>query len=130
MKKRSKVPLIAISEEMKAWSAALESEVRRWPVVRTQPMFGLTALYRGKKIFAILPRTRGMGSPNSLAFKFEQSTPAILARLQKEPRISTTIMRARRWFVFELQSARDLRAALSWLEAAYQAAVGHARRKA
>jgi hypothetical protein len=119
---RSKPRLIAVSEEMKAWAAALEAEVIGWPRVSTRPMFGFTALYRGKKIFAILPRTRGMGSPSSLAFKLENAAPRILAKLRGERRISTTIMQASRWFVFELSSDADLTEALRWLCRAYEAA--------
>ena len=107
---------------MKAWSAVL-AEACGWPRVSIRPMFGFTALYRGKKIFAMLPRTRGMGSPNSLAFKLENAAPRILAKLRREARISTTIMRASRWFVFELASDEDLTEALRWLNQAYEAAV-------
>jgi hypothetical protein len=119
---RSKPRLIAISEEMKAWAAALEAEVTGWPRLSTRPMFGFTALYRGKHIFAILPRTRGMGSANSLAFKLENAGPRLQRRLREESRISTTVMRASRWFVFELACDSDLNDALEWLSRAYEAA--------
>lgn len=85
-------------------------------------MFGFTSWYRGKRIFAVLPRTRGMGSPNSLAFKLEKAGPRILARLQAEKRISTPVMQATRWFVLELSSDRDLKIALDWIGRAYEAA--------
>ena len=85
-------------------------------------MFGFTALYRGKRIFAILPRTRGMGSASSLAFKLENAGPRRLAQLQADKRLSTTVMLATRWFVFELTSNRDLNDALDWLGRAYDAA--------
>ena len=122
MTPRSKPRLIAISEEMKAWAAALEAEVTGWPRLSTRPMFGFTALYRGKHIFAILPRTRGMGSANSLAFKLENAGPRVLHQLRGESRISTTVMRASRWFVFELACDSDLNDALEWLSRAYEAA--------
>jgi hypothetical protein len=120
--KRSRPRLPPVSEEMKAWSAALEAELADWPRVSARPMFGLKALYRGKRIFAVLPRTRAMGSANSLAFKLEAATPRVLARLRKDSRIQTTMMQARRWFVFELSSDRDLKDALVWLGRAYEAA--------
>jgi len=85
-------------------------------------MFGFTALQRGKRIFAILPRTRGMGSPSSLAFKLENAGPRLLRRLREEPHISTTVMRASRWFVFELAAGLDLNEALDWRSRAYEAA--------
>lgn len=107
---------------MKAWAAALESELLSWPQVRAKAMFGFTALYRGKRIFAVLPRTRGMGSASSLAFKLEKPGPRVLARLKKDARIASTIMQASRWFVFEMESDRDLNDGLAWLGRAYEAA--------
>jgi hypothetical protein len=107
---------------MKAWSAALGAEIAGWPSVSSRPMFGFTALYRGERIFAILPRTRGMETPNSLAFKLEEAGPRVLARLHGESRIQTTAMRASQWFVFELSSDGDLKDALGWLGRAYEAA--------
>jgi hypothetical protein len=117
---RPKLP--PVSEEMKAWSAALKAELADWPSVTGRPMFGFVAQYRGKRIFAVLPRTRAMGTPNSLAFKLEDAGPRVLARLRKDTRIQTTMMQAKRWFVFELSSDRDLKDALNWLGRAYEAA--------
>ena len=119
---RSRPKLPAISEEMKAWSAALAAEVTTWPEVTTRPMFGFTALYRRDKIFAALPRTRGMESPNALAFKLESAAPKILTRAQRDPRIQTTNMQKTRWWVYELASDADLRPALEWLDQSYKAA--------
>jgi hypothetical protein len=119
-KPRPKLP--AVSEQMKAWSAALAAEVESWPMVTTRPMFGFTALYRGKRIFAVLPRTRGMGSPDSLAFKLASPSPRTLTRLQNETRVRSTVMHKSRWFTFELSSDRDLRDALDWLGRAYETA--------
>lgn len=85
-------------------------------------MFGLAAVYRGERIFAVLPRSRAMGMPNSVGFKLEAAGPRVLARLGKDPRIHTTIMRAKRWFLFELTSDRDLTVAMDWLGQAYGAA--------
>ena len=107
---------------MKAWSAALEAELIEWPRVSGRAMFGFNAIYRGKCIFAVLPRTRGVGSSNSLAFKLEGAGPRVLARLIKDPRVKSTMMQARRWFAFELSSDRDLKDALDWLGRAYEAA--------
>lgn len=85
-------------------------------------MFGLVGLYRAGQIFAALPRTRCLGSANSLAFKLENAGVRILANLQRDPRIQTTIMKARRWYLFDLSSAADLHDALEWLHQAYKAA--------
>ena len=108
-----------VSEQMKAWSAALASEIGGWPQVASRAFFGLTALYRKDKIFAVLPRTRGMGTANSFGFKFE-SAPRNL--LEKDFRIGSTRMQKARWFTFELSSAVDLHEGLEWLSRAYQAA--------
>lgn len=116
---RPRMPHIA--EQMKAWSAALEAELGDWPLVTRKPMFGLIALYRGKHIFAILPRTRALGSATALAFKLEKGTPRILAAIEREPRIQTTIMKARKWYLFEMSADSDLREALAWLRRAYEA---------
>jgi hypothetical protein len=122
-RKPSRPNLPKVSEEMKAWSAALVAEVAGWPQVTERAFFGFTALYRGDdRIFALLPRTRAMGTPNSLAFKLEQPPTGILKRLQQDPRIGSTEMRKARWFTFELTVATDLRDALDWLGEAYEAA--------
>lgn len=114
--------LPVVSGEMKAWSAALGAEATGWPQVSMRSFFGLNALYRKEKIFALLPRTRAMGSPNTLAFKFETLPPKTRSRLEDDPRVGTTEMRAARWQTFELSSASDLHDALDWLAQAYEAA--------
>lgn len=111
-----------VSEEMKAWSSALACEIGEWPRVTFRPMFGLMAVYRRKRIFAVLPRSRAMGTSNSVAFKLEDAGPSVLARLRADSRIQTMMMRAKRWFVLELSSDRDLNDALDWLGRAYEAA--------
>lgn len=107
---------------MKAWSAALAGEVAGWPQVATRFFFGLTAVYRGDRIFALLPRTRGMDTANSLGFKVEDPTPTVRARIEKDPRIGSTRMQEARWFTFALSSDADLHDALDWLNRAYDAA--------
>ena len=122
MTKAPRSKLVPVSEEMKIWAAALGAEIAAWPNVSARPMFGFTAFYRGKGIFAILPRTRGMGSSNALAFKLENAGPRVRAGLNKDARISTTVMQATRWFVFEVSCESDLRDALRWLSRAYEVA--------
>jgi hypothetical protein len=48
------------SDQMKAWSVALVSELRDWPKITQKPFFGFTALYRGKVMFGLLPRTKSI----------------------------------------------------------------------
>jgi hypothetical protein len=115
-----KLPLI--SEQIKAWSSALADEVGGWPDVSTRAFFGFTALYREDRMFALLPRTRGIGTANSRAFKLETKTAAVLAMPEKDARIASTQMQNTRWFTFEVSSNGDLRDALHWLGQAYEAA--------
>ena len=114
--------LPAVSEEMKAWSAALAGEVGDWPHVSARSFFGFTAFYRKDRIFALLPRTRGMGTANALAFKLGHQTSAIAARLKKDPRTGSTKMQNVRWFTFQVSSESDLHDALKCLGAAYEGA--------
>lgn len=122
MKPGSRPRLPAVTEEMKAWSAALGAEVADWPHLSLRSFFGFTALYRKDKIFGVLPRTRGWDTGNSLAFKLEVAAPALQARLEKDPRVGFTLMQKTRWFTFEVSSDADLHDALDWLGRAYEAA--------
>lgn len=117
---RPKLP--AISEQMKAWSAALEAEIGGRPGISSRAFFGFTALYRHDRIFALLPRTRGMETANSFAFKLKSSGPRHLARMRQDPRIGSTLMQKASWFTLELTSDADLRNALDWLLFAYESA--------
>jgi hypothetical protein len=107
---------------MKAWSAALAGEIGDSPGVSARVFFGFTALYRDDQIFALLPRSRGMETANSLAFKLESPPPRLLTLLHQDPRIGSTQMQKARWFMFELPSDADLHDALDWLARAYDAA--------
>ena len=111
-----------VSEPMKAWSAALQAEVADWPEVTTRAFFGLAALYRGERIFAALPRTRAMETPNSLAFKLESPSAQVRKQLAQDIRVGQTQMRKARWFTFECTDGTDLRGAVDWLARAYEAA--------
>jgi hypothetical protein len=121
--KRPRPKLPPISEEMKVWSALLGQELNGWPHVTSRPMFGLLGFYRHKKIFAALPATRGVNTPNSLMFRIQPMPADLLARAQKEPRIDTERhLPGAKWFSFEIRSAADLRAVLWWLNQAYERA--------
>lgn len=111
-----------ISEEMKAWSAALLAEVTTWPSVKTKSFFGLHALYRGSRIFGLLPRTRAIETDSSIAFKLEKTSPQFRRKLDADSRIHSTKMQTHRWHALVLESERDLRDALAWLETAYEKA--------
>ena len=68
------------------------------------------------------PRTRAMGTPNSLAFKLEFSVTELRTALERDLRFGTTTMQSARWFIFELSTDADLHDALEWLGRAYEAA--------
>ena len=119
---RTRPRMHRITEEMRAWSAALEAEVLDWPQVIGKPMFGFLAVYRRGKIFAALPRTRTMDPPNSVAFKIEEASPQLRKKISVEPRIHGADFAQARWMTFEMNSNEDLRQVLDWLRRAYEAA--------
>ena len=110
-----------VSEEMKAWAAALCSELATWPQVDPRVFFGFTALYRKDTIFALLPRTRVLEPRNAIAFKLRFAGPRVLARARRDVRIGFTDMQETRWFTFALSAEADLRDVLDWLQRAYEA---------
>jgi hypothetical protein len=113
--------LLRISEEMKQWSDMLEQELSSWPGVTSRPMFGLAGFFRKGVIFAALPRTRALGSANSIIFRFDPMSPELLRRAKKDPRISwERNAPGGKWYSFELNSADELADALWWLSQAYE----------
>lgn len=120
--KTRRASLPVISEEMKAWSTALAEEVGSWPHVDARSFFGFTALYRGDRMFAALPRTRSLESKNSLGFKLEAPISSVFDRLKRDARIRVWSKPDSRWFTFELSGPGDLHDALDWLGRAYSAA--------
>ena len=112
-RQRPKMP--RISEEMRRLAVLLGQELASWPEVSMRPMFGMEAYYRGNKIFAALPRTRAMGTRDSIAFKLPRGLPAD-GRLQSLELLGSV------WKTFELSSASDLNDALRLLEMAYRQA--------
>jgi len=104
---------------MKRLAALLEAELMRWENVTSRPMFGMLALYRKAKVFALLPRTRGLDDPNSVGFRFAKPSPRLLKRLRGDERI-TGHRPGTKWISFRLDSEADLRDALAWFELAYR----------
>jgi len=118
------VKFLPISEEMKQWSAFLESELKSWPNISTRSMFGFLFFYRRGVPFAAVPRTRGFDSPSSLIFKFNSMPPALQKRAQADSRMDASMKASSKgWFSFELSTETDLRDALFWLNQAYEAAM-------
>jgi hypothetical protein len=86
-------------------------------------MFGFLGFYRRTKIFAALPVTRGIKTPNSLIFKIKPMPPDLLRRATQDPRLDAeSKLPGAQWSSFEISSAEDLRDALWWLNQAYERA--------
>ena len=99
--------------EMQRWCALLVEELSAWPEVTSRPMFGMLAFYRGKKIFAAVPRTRAPETPFSLLVKL----PGV-----RHERLRTARGPGAVWTTFEMESAMDTTEALRWLGRAYEKA--------
>ena len=115
--------LLPVSEEARRWSAMLESELLSWPAVIAKRMFGFRALYRGKKIFAALPHSRGFGPEASILLKFDPMPPALSQRAESDARLHGNSP-GKGWFSFTLSSDTDLHDALEWLNRSYESAKG------
>jgi len=107
---------------MKAWSAALSAELRDWPQITQKSFFGFTALYRGKTMFGLLPRTRSIFRGNAVAFRIEGANRSTKALLENDSRIGAFDKDKTRWYTIALSSDADLRAALEYLGRAFEAA--------
>ena len=117
-----KPKLLRASEEGKRFASLLENEVLAWPGANSRPMFGLTGLYHHKKIFAVLPRTRTMDTPNSIAFRLLKRSGKITERMKKDERVIIPTPEAK-WISFIVESETDIHDALQWLAHAYDEAV-------
>jgi hypothetical protein len=121
LERPERAKLLPVSDQMKAWSSALAAELHDWPQLTQKSFFGFTALYRGRTMFGALPRTRSFQG-NSVAFRLDHANRAILAGIEKDPRIAAFDKDKKRWFLFELSSDADLHEALNYLAAAFEAA--------
>jgi hypothetical protein len=103
--------LFKIDAEMQRWCALLEQELLAWPDVSAKPMFGMIGFYRGKSIFAAIPRTRAAETARSVLIKL----PGL-----NEKRLKRASGPGSGWVAYELQSAQDITEALTCLERAYE----------
>jgi hypothetical protein len=103
-------PLPKVADEVKPALTFLERELSSWPLVTMRPMFGMLAFYRGKRIFAALPRTRALGSSTAIICKLPSD---------KDP-----AKPGKGWKTVDILSDADLREALRILNRAYQQAAG------
>lgn len=111
-----------VSEQMKAWSTALSAELGEWPQVTRKSFFGFTALYCGKTMFGLLPRTRSIFTGNAVAFRIGSASRGTRFLVEKDPRIAAFDKDKARWFTFELSSDGDLHDALDYLGRAFESA--------
>src|SRR4051794_25074243 len=88
-----------LSVEMQRWAAMLTEELENWPGVTSKPMFGLTGFYRGKIIFAAVPKSRALGTPNSVIFKLPEGSKW-RGEAVKDTRVPTENMQTHKWFQF------------------------------
>jgi hypothetical protein len=114
--------LLPLTEQMKAWSAALAAELRDWPQVTQKSFFGFTALYRGRLMFGLLPRTRSVFKGNAVAFRLEGGNRSAQMLLGKDSRIAAFDKAKARWFTFQILGDSDLHDALDFLGRAFDAA--------
>lgn len=121
--------MLPVSEQMKAWSTALAAELKGWPQVTQKSFFGFTALYRGKTMFGMLPRTKSIFKGNAVAFRILSPERTTQALLRKDPRIAAFDKDKTRWFAFELSTDSDLHDALDFIGRAFDAAGNSKKRK-
>jgi hypothetical protein len=91
-------------------------------------MFGFRGMYRGEKIFAVLPRTRALVGANLIEFKLKNPAPRLVARAARDERVRINPEAKQGWCSFELRSGRDLRDCLWWLNLSWRAAQGTSRK--
>ena len=117
------------SEEMRRIAAMLGDELQTFPDVTTKPMFGLVGYYRDRMIFAALPRTKALGSANSIIFKLNAAPERVLDRARKDPRIVISEKGMKGWQAFEMSVETDIANAQRWLFEAWRYAVKVKRQK-
>jgi hypothetical protein len=115
--------MVPASEELAMLVAALQTEVSSWPGVRLKSMFGMTALYRGGKIFGLLPKTRNLRAADHVWLKFAKLTPAIQKRIAAEPRmVQPHKPTGAQWYTLTAVSPQSYALVHDWLAIAHRAA--------
>lgn len=121
--KRPRPPLLRTTDDMRRLCAMLGGELQSLPGVSTRPMFGFLGYSRDGIIFAALPRTRALGSANSIIFKLNAAPERILQRARTDPRITISSKGRKGWQSLEISSDLDIAAAQRWLLEAWRYAV-------
>jgi hypothetical protein len=121
---RARLAMVPASEELRSLIAAIEQEVACWPEVQVKRMFGMTAIYRSKQIFGLLPKTRGLRSDDSIWMKFAKLSPATKKKISQDRRIVPPRKpTGAQWYTFSGIVPEDYGFAIEWLALAHKAAV-------
>lgn len=121
--KRRRMTFAPAQQELQSLVAAVEHEVSSWPRVRLKPMFGMTAIYRNRAIFGLLPRTRSIHTGDEIWLKFPKLTPAIRKKISAESRIiPPRHPNGAQWHTLSQIKPEDYSLVIKWLGTAYEAA--------
>jgi hypothetical protein len=101
-----RVKPVKVSDDMRHLCALIEGELLQWPEVTTRPMFGFRACYRKGAIFALLPWTRALETPESIAYKLT----------------ADGVREGENWISYETHGPESARSVLALLDRAYAAA--------
>jgi len=121
--KRSHPAFFRISDEMRRICVLLGAELESFPEVTSKPMFGFLGYYRDGMIFAALPKTKALGSPNSVIFKLNAAPKKVFDRADKDPSIKLSSHGMKGWHSLEIASELDIAHAQYWLVEAWRYAV-------
>lgn len=107
---------------MEQFASLLTTEILTWPNTSSKPMFGMTALYRGRVMFAAVPRSKTLFTRDSVMFKLAKPPSPAVYNLENDCRIVTG-GKTHKWYGFEMTEPEDLRDALNWFAIAYDHAI-------
>jgi hypothetical protein len=102
---RSRTGKAPLSDEMRHVCHLIGGEISQWPDVTARSMFGFRAYYRKGVIFALLPETRALETPTSIAYK-----------------LAGNVREGERWVSCETEGPKSVRAAVVLLQRAHMAA--------
>jgi len=86
-------------------------------------MFGMTAIYRNRTIFGLLPKTRSIHNGDEIWMKFLRLTPAIHKKISVESRIiPPRHPKGAQWHTLSQIRPEDYSFVIQWLGTAYEAA--------
>jgi hypothetical protein len=121
---RARLAMVPASEELRSLTVAIEQEVACWPEVQVKRMFGMTAIYRSKQIFGLLPKTRSLRSGDSIWMKFAKLSPATKKKISQDRRILPPRKpTGAQWYTLTCIAPEDYGSVIEWLAVAHKAAI-------